>query len=287
MNWNIEHTRNSPIFEPLRVHGGTLFDAALDRAPPNLDGLQRLLDARDPPVRVASGERLRVVPQGRKPAVFEDKYEARIYLKGELQVRPQSAHDTLNLLVWLAFPHAKAALNARHFAALREQSATGAANRGPAQDALTLFDEGGVVVASSDPEPLALLREWRWKSLFWTNRARLAAHMQFLLFGHAVYEKAMQPFPGIIGRGIVLEVEPALLAAPLRDRLGEIDARLAAHIGDAGRILTTRELDVVPILGVPGWYPANEEGAFYDNTDYFRPARRDEGGRRKGEGGRP
>src|SRR4029079_13270736 len=103
----------------------------------------------------------------------------------------------------------------------------------------------------------------------------------------AVYEKAMQPFPGIIGRGIVLEVEPALLAAPLRDRLGEIDARLGAHIGDAGRILTTRELDVVPILGVPGWYPANEEGAFYDNTDYFRPARRDEGGRRKGEGGRP
>jgi len=323
MGWSAEAARTSPIFEPLRVHGGTLFDAVLDKARPDLGDFQRLIDARDPPVRVAGGARLRVVPQGRRPAAFEDKYEARIHLKGELQVRPDSAHDAFNLLVWLAFPRAKAALNARHFAALREQSATGAANRGPAQDALTLLDEGGVVVASSDPGLLGLLRDWRWKDLFWRNRARLATHMQFLLFGHAVYEKALQPFlgraeawsrgpvlrgcdgegvhestvlpgalqstpgphlpqqrqallrrPSTTSRGILLEVEPALLSAPLHDRLTEIDARLAAHIGDPARVLATRELDVVPILGVPGWHPANEESGFYDNTDYFRPARR-------------
>lgn len=269
---------HSPIFEPLRVHGGALFDAVLDSVPnqarADLDGFQRLLDAREPPVRVASGERLRVVPQGSRPSTFEDKYEARIYLKGELQLRPENAHDLFNLLVWLAFPRAKAALNARHFAALRARSASGAANRGPEQDALTLLDEGGVVVVSSDPGLLALLREWRWKDLFWTNRARLATHMQFVLFGHAVYEKAMQPFLGITSRGILLEVEPALLSAPLRDRLAEIDARLAAHIGDPGRVLVTRELDVVPILGVPGWHAGNGEASFYDNTDYFRSARR-------------
>lgn len=264
----------SPIFEPLRVHGGALVDAVLEKARPDLEAFQRLLDAREPPVRVAGGERLRVVPQGRRPSGFEDKYEARIYLKGELQVRPESAHDAFNLLVWLAFPRAKAALNARHFTALRAQSAAGATNRGPAQDALTLLDEGGVVVVSSDPALLALLRNWRWKELFWTNRARLSTHMQFLLFGHAVYEKALQPFLGITSRGILLEVEPALLSAPLPDRLDEIDGRLAAHIGDAGRVLATRELDVVPILGVPGWHPANEESSFYDNTDYFRSVRR-------------
>ena len=282
MNWTIEHARNSPIFEPLRVHGGAGFDGTR----PDLDGFQRLLDAREIPVQVASGERLRVVPQGRRPADFEDRYEARIYLKGELQVRPDSAHDLFNVLVWLAFPRAKAALNARHFAALRERDAAGAANRGPAQDALTLLDESGVLVASSDPEMLELLREWRWKDLFWENRSRIGTRMQFLLFGHAVYEKALQPFVGIVSRGILLEVEPALLSASPRERLAELDARLAAHIGDPVRVLATRELDVVPILGVPGWHAGNQESSFYDNTDYFRPARRNESGMRKTKRGR-
>ncbi|HKU69286.1 MAG TPA: DUF3025 domain-containing protein, partial [Burkholderiales bacterium] len=159
--------RASPVFDPLRVHGGALFDAVFEKAQPDLDAFQRLLDAREPPVRVSGGERLRVVPQGRRPAAFEDKYEARIYLKGELQMRPESAHDAFNLLVWLAFPRAKAALNARHFAALRDQTTAGAANRGPAQDALTLFDEGGVIVISSDPDLLGLLQQWRWQDLFW------------------------------------------------------------------------------------------------------------------------
>ena len=283
MEWDAKAARTSPIFDPLRVHGGALFDAVLGNEQTNLEDFQRLLDTREPSVRVASGERLRVVPQGRRPAAFEDKYEARTYLKGELQVRPESAHDAFNLLVWLAFPRAKAALNARHFTALREQNAVGAANRGPAQDALTLLDEGGVVVASSDPALLALLRNWRWKELFWTNRARLATHMQFLLFGHAVYEKALHPFLGITSRGILLDVDPALLSAPMPDRLAEVDARLASHIGDPARVLATRELDVVPILGVPGWHPANEGSAFYDNTDYFRPARRNEGEMRTAE----
>ena len=269
--------RSSPIFDPLRVHGGTI----LDLASPTLDDFQRLLDARNPPIRVASGQPLTIVRQAPRPLVFEDKYEARIYLRGELQVRRDNWHDYFNALVWLAFPRSKAALNARHFAALKEQAAAGTANRGPAQDALTLLDEGGVVVASCDRDLLGLLRDWRWKALFWESRARLAERMRFLLFGHAVYEKALQPFLGITSRGIVLEVEPDLLSAPPRERLAEIDARLAEHISDPARILATRELAVVPILGVPGWYPGNECAEFYDNTDYFRPARRTEVERRK------
>jgi hypothetical protein len=270
MGWDTEQAQASPLFEPLRVHGGAVFDTAW----PGLDDFQRLLDGRDPPVRVASGRPLTLVRQSPKPLVFEDKYEARTYLRGELQVRRDHWHDTLNVLVWLAFPRSKAALNARHFAALKAQAAAGARNRGPTQDALTLFDEGGVVVASSDDGLLELLREWRWKELFWENRARLQARMHFALFGHAIYEKALRPFMGITGRGILLEVEPELLSAPPRERLAEFDARLAAHLSDPDRLKATRELAVVPVLGVPGWHADNENEAFYDNTDYFRPARR-------------
>jgi hypothetical protein len=270
MGWDTDKAQASPLFETLRIHGGAVFGASC----PGLEDFQRLLDAREPSVCVSSGKPLRIVRQGPRPLVLEDKYEARTYLHGEVQVRENNLHDTFNVLVWLAFPRAKAALNARHFAALKEQAATGVANRGPAQDALTLLDEGGVVVASSDEELLALLREWRWKDLFWENRARVAARMRFVLFGHAVYEKALEPFLGIIGRGILLKVDSELLAAPPRERLAELDARLAAHIADPGRILGTRELAVVPILGVPGWYLGNDDPAFYDNTAYFRPARR-------------
>jgi hypothetical protein len=269
MGWDTEQAQASPAFEPLRVHGGAVFDTAW----PGLDDFQRLLDARDPPVRVAGGRPLRIVRQGPKPVVLEDKYEARIHLRGELQVRKDHWHDYFNVLVWLAFPRSKAALNARHFAALREQHAAGAPNRGPAQDALTLFDEGGVVVASDDEELLGLLQEWRWKELFWANRARLQARMRFVLFGHALYEKALRPFAGITGRGIVLKTEPELLVAPLPERLAELDARLAAHLADPGRLLATRELAVVPILGVPGWSANNERESYYDDTDYFRPGR--------------
>lgn len=270
MGWNTEYVQASPMFEPLRLHGGTVFETAW----PGPDDFQRLLDRRDPPVRVASGWPLQIVRQGRKPATFEEKYEARIYLRGELQVRRDHWHDTFNVLVWLAFPQAKAALNARHYAALREQLAARTANRGPAQDALTLFDEGGVIVTSCDDELLGLLREWRWKELFWGNRARVSAGMRFHLFGHALYEKALRPFIGVTGRGILLKVAPELLAALPAAQLAALDSSVAEHILDPRHLIATRELAVIPILGVPGWCADNEREAYYNNTDYFRPGRR-------------
>jgi hypothetical protein len=198
--------------------------------------------------------------------------------------RERNWHDLLNVLAWLTFPRAKAALNARHYAALRAQNAAGAANRGPAQDAFTLFDEGGVIVASCDDELLGLLRGWRWKELFWSNRARLQGRMCFYLFGHALYEKALRPFIGITGRGILLKAEPGLLAQPPGERLAALDSRVAACISESGNLTAPRELAVVPVLGVPGWCPGNELESYYDNTDYFRPRRRPEGRRMKDEG---
>ncbi len=267
--WDPEFLARSPMFEPLRAH------APVPGAEwPRLVDLQRTLDASQPPVRNASGMPLRLVPPGRKLASLEEKYEARLYLRGELLFREDDWHDYFNVLVWLAFPRAKMALNARHYAALREQVTARAQNRGPAQDALTLFDEGGVIVVADDDELLACLREWRWKDLFWSNRARVRAQMRFFLFGHALYEKALRPFTGITGRGILLKTEPGLIAAPLREQLAAIDAGVAEHLSDPARLATTRDLAVVPVLGIPGWCADNESEDYYDDTDYFRPGRR-------------
>jgi hypothetical protein len=272
MEWDGGFLARSPLFDTLRAHAGAFED---EPGWPGLAGLQGRLDRRRPPVRTSSGMPLRLVAQQGRKRTFEDKHEVRVYLRGELGLRERSWHDLLNLLVWLAFPRSKAALNRRHYQALEAQRAAGEANRGPAQDALTLFDEGGVIVASCDQDLLACLRDWRWKELFWGNRARLAARMRFYVFGHAIYEKALNPFMGITGRGILIGVEPELLAAPLVEQIAALDGRIAEHVSDERRMAATRELAVVPVLGVPGWHAGNDREEFYGDRDYFRPGRRD------------
>jgi len=138
------------------------------------------------------------------------------------------------------------------------------------------------VVASADDDLTGCLLDWRWKELFWHRRAELRSRMRFYLFGHAIYEKALQPFVGITARGIVLKTRPDLLAAPLPEQIAALDASLAVYLSDAGSLMRTRELAVVPVLGVPGWSADNEHEAYYDDVDYFRPLR-EERGRGNGE----
>lgn len=243
---------------------------ALDTGGPDIDGLRRLLERRDPPIRTASGLPLRIVEQERKPAAFEEGYEARVYLEGGLQVRRGHWHDHFNVLAWLAYPRAKAALNARHYAALQSWHGP---NRGPARDALTLFDESGVVMAAADGDLLQMVRDFRWKTLFWENRARLRERVRFFLFGHALYEKMLRPYAGITGRAILLDADPALLAAPLPEQLAAVDERVAGQLSGPAGLESPRDLAVLPVLGVPGWHADGERESFYDDTEYFRPGR--------------
>ena len=76
---------------------------------PAIGELQRLLDAGDLPVRNAAGLPVRLVPPARRTGAREDRYEARVFLRGELEVRERNWHDLFNVLVWRVFPLAKAA----------------------------------------------------------------------------------------------------------------------------------------------------------------------------------
>ena len=267
--WDPDFAERSPMFEPLRAAAGAL------RGPywPGCDELNRVIASHGRPITNAIGRPLRFVAQQLRQKTFEDKYEPRIFLRGEVQVRSCNWHDLFNALAWLTFPAAKAALNERHYRELEPQRASGAQNRGPAQDALTLFDEGGVIVAASDPALAALLTGFEWKQLFWQRRIEVLQRMRFYLFGHALYEKALAPFTGVTGRGVIFGVEDAFFALPTAAQLTALDARLAAHIRDVARFTATRELTPVPVLGVPGWCEDNAREPYYDNPDYFRPAR--------------
>jgi hypothetical protein len=196
-----------------------------------------------------------------------------------VQTRQRNWHDLFNALVWLTFPKAKAAINERHYLALLQRQAqtrfssavTG--QRGTARDVNTLFDESGVIVVSADRELSGLLRGFSWKELFWKRRDEVREQMAFYLFGHGLYEKALHPYTGMTGQGLVLAVKQDFFGWPLQQRLAHIDGLVADYLVSESHCRSTRELSPVPVLGVPGWLEENSSQAYYDNTAYFRPAR--------------
>ena len=264
----------SPMFFPLHP--------VISRMPtaqfPTLDQLNALLDVHRPAVTVQSGDALRFVEQRTGKLAFEAQYEPRCYLKGEVQTRQNNWHDLFNALVWLAFPRAKAAINARHYRALIDaaKGANGAhrSQRGAIRDTNTLLDESGVIIAYADPELAGLLRDFQWKALFWERREQVVCGMKFYLFGHGLYEKALQPYVGMTGQGLLVAVEQDFFGWPVQAQLAHLDGLVADYLADPLHCLTTRELSPVPLLGVPGWTPDSECASYYDNTDYFRTGRR-------------
>lgn len=238
---------------------------------PRLAELQALLDAlREPPVS-GGGRRLRVVPPEGPPGEGQAGYESRIYRTGELPTRPENWHDFFNVLAWAAFPRSKAALNRRHVQLIETGAGGTPGRRAPAQDALTQLDETGVVVAFADSRLAELMRAFRWKDVFWHRRAAVRRHMACVPFGHGLMEKALAPYTGMTGKGLLLPVEAGFHALPAAARLAHVDAAAAAAVEALER---PGELQPVPVLGFPGLSADAEREAYYDNAAYFRPGRR-------------
>lgn len=218
------------------------------------------------------GAVIRFVPPGPPSREFSDQYEVRIYRDGEVQTRPENRHDLFNALVWLGFPRTKSTINRHHFEQIR--SHWGAARRGTARDVLTLFDEGGIVVACGDPRLAALLAGFQWKELFWERRAEVLRAMRFFVFGHAILEKALEPHKGVTAKALIIGVDEGFFAAPPAEQLLTVDARAADYFADPRSLESTQSLSPLPILGIPGWSPGSESEAYYDDREQFRPGRR-------------
>lgn len=269
--WNPKQLLQSPIFAPLHPILSRLENSEF----PSLKCCNTLLAAHQPPISVQRGLPLRFVAQEQGKLSFETQYEPRCYLKGEVQMRANNWHDMFNALVWLTFPKSKAAINARHFLALsNEPAATPNSQRGTVRDMVTLFDESGVVVVCAAAELSGLLLDFQWQELFWRQRDLVQTAMGFYLFGHGLYEKALQPYIGMTGQGLVLGVEQEFFTWPLDRKLACLDTRIAQYLGSPDHCRSTRELSPVPLLGVPGWSKDNNCEAYYGNTQYFRCSRR-------------
>lgn len=267
MDWAAAQERlRGPAFAPLAP--------ALARLDPARWPSHEELTALAEGVATGRGIPLRfVLPRSRRDE-GRPTYELHIARSGEVETRPGNWHDLFNALCWIAWPRAKAAINAQHAAMLEEGGEAEARRRSPARDALTLFDEGGVVVASGSPELLRLIRDFEWKELFWRRRGELEAKARFLAFGHSLFEKMLDPFRGIVAKTVFVPVDDLFAMLPPEAQVARADELLAAHFSSRSRFPSPRAMAPMPVLGIPGWHPETANEAFYDDAGHFRPGRR-------------
>ena len=200
-------------------------------------------------------------------------YELQAYQSGVVATRPNNWHDALNALVWLNFPQSKAALNSSHIAA-RERVVGARTHRGKARDALTQFDECGVIVAGTSYKLWQALAGHQWTDVFVTRRSELLATTRFIVFGHGSLDALRAPFVGLCGKAVFLPTDDAGLAAIDDGDLHKVDNAVARRVVSTNTLTEpVLRLQPLPLLGIPGATEKNECAAYYQDVRQFRPRR--------------
>jgi hypothetical protein len=271
--WDADFVSLSPIFEPLHYWAKDFSDFKNEW--PQLEDYQSILNNLPQPIKTLAGKTLKVVAQDGKPGHFNEHYAPRVYLTGEVQTRTENWHDFFQFLTWFMFPKTKAVINSIHVPAAqaRIENNEELGRRSPIENMLSLFDEGGAVILCSDESLLQLIKDFKWKELFWQRRDELQEKLKLVTFGHALYEKGLSPYIGMTANCILLHVDEALLQQSKQQQLDYIDTELAQLFISGENYKKPKDLSPFPLLGLPGWNEGNEIESFYDNENYFRPGR--------------
>ncbi|HZZ10001.1 MAG TPA: DUF3025 domain-containing protein [Paraburkholderia sp.] len=224
-------------------------------------------DARAAAHVTGRGKPLSFIEQDELPA--EASYEGHIAATGGVPTR-HNLHDFFNASMWFQFPRIKAALNLRQS---MEIDARGIGpTRGPARDALTLFDENAILFACADPVLAQALRAFDWRTLFIVERNAWRRRCEARVFGHALLEKLVTPYKACTGHAWIVEVEPNYFITDDTERRAILDAAVADALSVEAP--SSRRFAPLPVLGVPGWWSPNEAPSFYDDPRVFRSGRR-------------
>ena len=272
--WDADFVSFSPIFSPLKFWAKNF--SQFKDSWPELDDYQDMLSRLPEPILTKSGKALKIVQQDGKPGHFSEHYAPRIYLSGEIQTRTENWHDFFQFLTWFMFPKTKAIINSIHIPAaqVRLDNNIDLGRRSPIENMLSLFDEGGAVILCSDESMLQLIRDFKWKELFWQRRNELPEKLNLITFGHALYEKGLSPYVGMTANCILLLVDESVMHQSNQHQLDYIDNELTRLFSVGEPYKKPKDLSPFPLLGLPGWDKDNEKEAYYDNTDYFRPGRK-------------
>jgi hypothetical protein len=216
-----------------------------------------------------SGQPIRFVPQAELPEGMA--YEEFIGATGRVPTR-DNLHDFFNGLVWQTFPLTKRELNALQAAQIAEAGV--GKSRGPARDAATIFDENAalfVVREGADGDALLdALRGHRWREALADRAAMYGRDAELWLFGHALMEKLVAPRKAITAHLLSVRAHGEYFGFSPEARRAWLDSHVAAQL--QREVLTTSRFSPLPVLGVPGWWPGQDE-AFYSDDSVFRPKR--------------
>ncbi len=207
-----------------------------------------------PALAAAAATPVHFVPQSTLPP--NEPYERYIFQTGNCPTR-DNLHDFFNGLCWLHFPQTKRRLNQLQAAQIEADGIRQV--RGTVRDALTVFDENAAFLEAPDALWDALVAK-DWTTLFGDLRP-LWRDARLVLFGHALLEKLATPRKAMTAH--VYRVHPASCS------LADLDAWVAGEL--SAEKLMQKPFAHLPVLGVPGWWPANEDAAFYDDSGVFRP----------------
>jgi hypothetical protein len=256
---------SAPWFAPFAERGARWQRVVREHPVDYLRELQR--DARESGHATGRGAPLTFIAQADLPP--DTAYEAHIGATGGVPTR-ENLHDFFNALIWFSYPRVKAMLNARQTKAIERDGIAG--SRGTERDALTLFDENAVVFVTADAELSRALREFDWRQLFVTGRAAWGVRCAVRPFGHALLEKLIEPYKACTAHAWIVDAPADYFGWPAARQTAWLDESIAASMSCAA--LDSRVFAPLPVLGIPGWWPANADPAFYDDERVFRRGRR-------------
>jgi hypothetical protein len=245
VGWDPQFCERSPWFWPLTA-AASRFQSFRDW--PSRDDLAWAYVAL---TQHCQAEPLRFIENVRKQDRYADGgsllperlYDGRISCAGEVPTRERDWHDFFNALCFMTFPRAKRALHRRQFRILKARVEPGATRlpgaRTPEQDALTLFDEGGAVIAAEAEayQPLAAAGD--------AERAEVLRHFvqrdlaKVIPFGHALFEHLVEGLrcPG----GSTRIVRVARVVGQDQQLLAAVDSAVASLLEDATTFREPRE----------------------------------------------
>jgi hypothetical protein len=244
VGWDPAFARRSPWFWPLAA-AAEHFTASPDW--PSRADLDRMYAHRAGRV----GEGLlhfapNVSKQARRSAervALDRLYDGSICVHAAVPTREQDWHDFFNALCFATFPRAKLALHRRQYLALCERIDPSVkrlpATRTSEQDALTLFDEGGAVIAAAPSFESRLLSADSEERPSILRYAVQAGAARVIPFGHALFEHWVEGLrcPGGSTRIVALH-DLHLSDAALLDA---VDSALAIVLADRSKFQHPRE----------------------------------------------
>ncbi|WP_367109251.1 DUF3025 domain-containing protein [uncultured Psychrobacter sp.] len=208
-------------------------------------------------------------------------YEYFIAATGNIPTR-DNLHDLFNGSIWLTFPKTKALLNYYHMLKIAKQDIGD--GRGRVRDTITVFDENGAILVTSNPNIGKALIDFDWQESLVAPRENwddpkspsADASAAVYIFGHALLEQLVTPRKPLCAHSVVINVSQDFFALSLPKRIAFLDDKLANYMD---RLLsqdniTPRHLSPLPILGVPHFWAENANTDFYEDAFVFRSGRR-------------